>query len=108
MIQTLKVSKRFDDFQALYPTDLSVKERSFTAVLGPSGSGKTTLLRIIAGLERSDGGCVKLAGRPVDDPSAKIFIPPEKRNISMVFQDFVLWPHMTVFGNVAYGLRARG
>src|SRR4029453_4943320 len=72
------------------------------ALLGPSGCGKTTLLRCIAGLERPDAGQVRLGGRDLSAPAA--FVAPERRRIGMVFQDGALFPHLTVAGNVGYGL----
>ncbi|NOH01332.1 MAG: ABC transporter ATP-binding protein [Chloroflexi bacterium] len=75
------------------------------ALVGPSGCGKTTTLRMIAGLERPDSGAIKLNGQLVASPST--FIPPEKRGIGMVFQDHALFPHLTVFDNVAFGLRGK-
>ena len=107
MIRVDGVSKRFGSVRALAPTEVQIPEGSFTAILGPSGSGKTTLLRIIAGLETSDTGSVSIGGRVVNDATRRLFIPPERRGLGMVFQDFALWPHMTVFENVAYTLRAR-
>ena len=76
-------------------------------LLGPSGCGKTTLLRSIAGLEEPTGGRISLYGDPVFDAKAKIRVPTERRNLSMMFQSYAIWPHMTVFDNVAYGLRLR-
>src|SRR5205814_1754542 len=73
--------------------------------LGPSGCGKTTTLRCIAGLERPTSGQIILSGQVVESPS--VWVPPEKRDIGMVFQSYALWPHMTVFDNIALGLRLR-
>ena len=93
--------------------DLDVAPGSLTAVLGPSGGGKTTLLRIVAGLETPDAGAVSLFGRQVSGPRG--FVPPESRRVGLVFQDYALFPHLTVLGNVAFGTpgpaglsRARG
>ncbi len=83
-----------------------VEEGRFFTLLGPSGSGKTTTLRCIAGLERPDQGEVELAGALVSSRSAGIFVPPNRRDIGMVFQSYAIWPHMTVFENVAFPLRA--
>jgi ABC-type sulfate/molybdate transport systems ATPase subunit len=77
-----------------------------TVVVGPSGSGKTTLLRLIAGLERPDAGRIVLDGRTLVDEHA--FVPPHKRDVGYVFQEYALFPHLDVAANVAYGLRARG
>jgi iron(III) transport system ATP-binding protein len=75
-------------------------------LLGPSGCGKTTLLRCVAGLERPDAGEILINGRVVFSKERNIFVPPNKRDISMIFQSYALWPHMTVFDNVAYPLRS--
>jgi ABC-type sugar transport system ATPase subunit len=77
------------------------------ALVGPSGSGKTTLLRVLLGLEAPSDGTVRLAGRVVSRAGV-VDVLPEDRNVAMVFQDLALWPHLSVHGNLAYGLRARG
>jgi ABC-type Fe3+/spermidine/putrescine transport system ATPase subunit len=101
-------SVRCDDITKLYPTGggiahftCEIHNGEFFAILGPSGCGKTTTLRVIAGLEAPDAGAVFFDGRDVTD------VPPEKRNAAMVFQSYALFPHMNVFENVAFGLRAR-
>src|SRR5262249_34599001 len=76
-------------------------------LLGPSGCGKTTTLRAVAGLEQPSAGQIRDGGVPVFSSARKINIPAEKRGLSMVFQSYAIWPHMTVFDNVAYGLRVR-
>src|ERR1044071_8673025 len=76
-------------------------------LLGPSGCGKTTTLRAIAGLEQPTGGEIRIGGAPVYSGPSRVNIPAEKRGLSMVFQSYAIWPHMTVFENVAYGLRVR-
>ena len=96
------VHKRFDDVTALAGVDLSVREKEFFSFLGPSGSGKTTCLRIIAGFEQPTSGRVLLHGHDVTD------VPPYDRDVNTVFQDYALFPHMTVFQNVEYGLRVKG
>lgn len=85
-----------------------MKDGSFTTLLGPSGCGKTTLLRMIAGLEIPDAGEIYFGNTCVFSSTQHLFIPPEKRGLGFVFQDFALWPHMTVFDNVAFGLRSTG
>ena len=101
MIQITSVSKDFGAFTALHDVSLHVPERSLTALLGPSGSGKSTLLRVIAGLEEPDRGHVLVEG--VDQTT----VPARKRDIGFVFQHYAAFKHMSVFENVAFGLRIR-
>ncbi len=82
-----------------------VEDGEFVSLLGPSGCGKTTTLRCIAGLEASSGGTIRIDGEIVAADGRDV--PPEKRDINMVFQSYAVWPHMTVYENVAYGLRTR-
>lgn len=82
--------------------NLELKEGEFLALLGPSGCGKSTLLRLIAGLETPDGGTIEVGGRIVTD--SRVFVPPEKRRVGIVFQDYALFPHLDVTANIAYGL----
>ena len=106
-IRLEQITKSFDGRQVILPTDLRIESGSFTTLLGPSGCGKTTLLRMIAGLETPDSGEIWLGQTCVFSRGRGVNLPPEKRNLGFVFQDFALWPHMTVFENVAFGLRAR-
>src|SRR5215472_13456723 len=94
--------KRYGDVTALAGVDLVVREGEFFTLLGPSGSGKTTLLRLIAGFERPDAGTIELGGRDVTS------IPPYQRDTNTVFQDYALFPHMSVADNIGYGVRVRG
>jgi ABC-type Fe3+/spermidine/putrescine transport system ATPase subunit len=96
------IGKSFGTVAALQATDLDVAPGEFLTLLGPSGSGKTTLLNICAGYIAPSAGRLLLDGRDVTD------LPPRRRNMGMVFQNYALFPHMTVFENVAYGLRVRG
>jgi multiple sugar transport system ATP-binding protein len=90
------ITKRFGDVLAVDAFDLSVKQEEFLVVIGESGCGKTTLLRIIAGLETPDTGEVLIGGVPVND------VPPGRRNVQLIFQNFALWPHMRVFDDRKY------
>ncbi len=108
MISVRKLRKSFHAQQgvvnALKDIDLEVSEGDFCVLLGPSGCGKTTTLRCVAGLERPDGGEIEISGRMVNSPANRIFVPAEKRDIGMVFQSYAIWPHMSVFENVAFPL----
>jgi iron(III) transport system ATP-binding protein len=101
------LSKDFAAETAVRAVSLAVAEGEFVTLLGPSGCGKTTTLRCIAGLERPDAGEIRIGGEVVASAARGVFLPPEARNIGMVFQSYAVWPHMTVFDNVAYGLRVR-
>ena len=90
---------------ALKAVSLDVAPGTFLVLLGPSGSGKTTLLRCLAGIERIDGGSISLSSRTVAD--GRSHVPPEQRDLSMVFQDYALWPHLNALDNVAFALRRR-
>ncbi len=95
------VTKSFGDTQVLHGIDVSIAEGEFISLIGPSGSGKTTTLRIITGTDQPTDGSVRLAGEDIT------FLPPHKREFSMVFQHFALFPHKNVRDNVAYGLQLR-
>jgi len=97
-----RVRKAYGDVVAVDGVDLEIQAGEFFTLLGPSGSGKTTTLRLIAGFERPDEGLVELAGRDVSNT------PPYARDVNTVFQDYALFPHMTIAENVGYGLRVRG
>ena len=105
MIRLEGVEKRFGTCRALDGATLEVLRGETVAVLGPSGCGKTTLLRTIAGFERPDRGSVSVDGRDV--AGTGVFVPPERRRIGMVFQDYALFPHLTVAENVGFGLPRR-
>ena len=103
-----------EDLEIRYGPVLAVKGVSFSVrageqltLLGPSGCGKTTTLRAIAGLERPSAGAIRIGGRAVYSAREGVNVPAEKRGLSMVFQSYAIWPHMSVFDNVAYGLRVR-
>lgn len=105
-IELNEVRKEFGQKVALNGVSLEIEPGTFTVLLGPSGSGKTTLLRCLAGIERPSSGSIKLGDREVFGP--KTFVEPEKRNLSMVFQDYALWPHLSVRKNVGFPLVASG
>jgi iron(III) transport system ATP-binding protein len=92
---------------AVGPVSFCVMPGQQVTLLGPSGCGKTTTLRAIAGLERPSAGMIRISGQTMYSSAAGINVPAEKRGLSMVFQSYAIWPHMTVFENVAYGLRVR-
>ncbi|GGG06643.1 ABC transporter ATP-binding protein [Paenibacillus albidus] len=102
------LAKKYGEVQALQPVHLTLAAGSFTTLLGPSGCGKTTLLRLLAGLETPDAGEIRVDGEAIFSLQKKVSQPVHRRNFGMVFQDFALWPHLTVFENVAFGLRASG
>jgi ABC-type Fe3+/spermidine/putrescine transport system ATPase subunit len=104
-IEIADVSKQYGGRTVLGPVSLSVAPSRFLVLLGPSGSGKTTLLRCAAGIERITHGQICIGGVLVDDGRRQL--PPERRNLAMVFQDYALWPHMNALQNVAYALRRR-
>src|SRR5213596_4427091 len=97
-----KLTKRFDDVVAVDAIDLEIPSRSFFALLGPSGCGKTTTLRMIGGFEETTAGAIYLGDREVSGT------PPYKRDVNTVFQSYALFPHLSIFENVAFGLRRKG
>jgi iron(III) transport system ATP-binding protein len=100
------LTKRFEGgVVAVDGISFDVADGEFLTLLGPSGCGKTTTLRLIAGLETPDGGEIAFGDRVVASVEQGVFLPPEQRDAGMVFQSYAIWPHMTVFGNVAYPLR---
>ena len=99
--------KRFGAVTAVHDFDVTVKDGEFVSILGPSGCGKTTMLRMIAGFEKASEGEIYIGERLVSSSREKTFVPPEKRDIGMVFQSYAVWPHMTVAENVAYPLKIK-
>src|SRR5437764_2473501 len=106
-IEVENLEVRYGNVAAVRGVSFSVRPGEQLTLLGPSGCGKTTTLRAIAGLERPSAGAIHIGGTTVYASAARINIPAEKRGLSMVFQSYAIWPHMTVFDNVAYGLRVR-
>ncbi|MGH7888468.1 MAG: ABC transporter ATP-binding protein [Candidatus Binatia bacterium] len=101
------VVKRFGSINAVDGVSFSIAPGEVFTLLGPSGCGKTTTLRLVAGLEEPDGGEILIAGRTVAAPERGLFTAPEKRQLGMVFQSYAIWPHLSVFENVAFPLRVR-
>jgi iron(III) transport system ATP-binding protein len=99
--------KSYGEETAVKDFNLEIAQGEFVTLLGPSGCGKTTTLRCVAGLERPEAGEIRIGTEIVVAPEKDIYLFPEHRNIGMVFQSYAVWPHMTVFDNVAYGLRVR-
>jgi iron(III) transport system ATP-binding protein len=97
------LTKRYGDVTSVDAIDLTVERGEFICLLGPSGCGKTTTLRMLAGFLTPDAGEIRVAGKTLSSPSA--VVPPERRNMGMIFQSYAVWPHMTVRENVGYGLR---
>ena len=101
------LTRRFGDFTAVDGIDVDLRDGEVFALLGPSGCGKTTSLRMVAGLEKIDGGRIVMGDRVLADAERGKVVPPERRNIAMVFQSYAVWPHMTVAQNVGFPLRMR-
>lgn len=101
------VTKYFGSNRVVDKISFTVAEGEFFTLLGPSGCGKTTTLRLLAGLEVPDAGEITLEGRCLAAPAKGIWIPPDKRNVGMMFQSYAIWPHLNVFENIAFPLRVR-
>jgi len=102
-----KLVKRFGNVTAVAGVDIHIPEGKIITLLGPSGCGKTTTLRCVAGFENADGGKIWIGDQLIFDAKEKINIPPQKRGMGMVFQSYAVWPHMSVFENIAFPLRIR-
>ena len=100
-----RVTKRFGAVTAVRNLSLEIRDREFVTLLGPSGCGKTTLLRLIAGFMSPDTGAIRVGARTLSTPTG--VVPPERRGMGMVFQNYAVWPHKTVYQNVAFGLEVR-
>ena len=101
------IKKAYDDLVIIKDFSLNISDGEFVSFLGPSGCGKTTCLRMVSGLETNTEGSISIGDEVVSDPTHKIFTPPEKRRVGMVFQSYAVWPHMNVFENIAYPLKVQ-
>src|SRR2546427_8210088 len=106
-IEVENLEIHYGDVPAVRGVSFSVAPGEQLTLLGPSGCGKTTTLRAIAGLEQPSAGEIRIAGQAVYSAVRRVNVPTEKRGVSMVFQSYAIWPHMSVFVNVAYGVRVR-
>src|ERR671919_1473485 len=96
------VRKKYGDLEVIHGMSMEVKDGEFVVIVGPSGCGKSTLLRMVAGLEPISAGEIRIGARVVND------LEPKDRDIAMVFQNYALYPHMSVYENMSYGLRIKG
>ncbi len=101
-VEFQNVSRLYGDVRAVDGVSIGIRDGEFFSMLGPSGSGKTTCLRLIAGFEQLSGGTIHIFGQPASE------LPPRQRDVNTVFQDYALFPHMSILDNVAYGLMVKG
>ena len=106
-IELTHIDKYYGKNHVLKDLNLTIEDGDFMTLLGPSGCGKTTTLRVVSGLEKPQNGIILMDGKEIVNAAEASFAPPSKRNLNLVFQSYALWPHMTVFDNVAFGLRIR-
>ena len=106
-VRLIDVTKRFGEVIAVNKLNLELNEGECFSMLGPSGCGKTTTLRMIAGFEDLDGGEIHVGDKLMSSKARGYYLPPEKRGFGMVFQAFAIWPHMSVYENVAFPLRLK-
>ena len=106
-IELDNLTKRFGDVIAVDRMNLQINQGECVAMLGPSGCGKTTTLRMVAGFEDIDDGEIRVGERIISSKRKNYYLPPEQRNFGMVFQAFAVWPHLSVYENVAFPLRLR-
>ena len=106
-IELTHIDKYYGKNHVLKDLNLTIEDGDFMTLLEPSGCGKTTTLRVVSGLEKPQNGIILMDGKEIVNAAEASFAPPSKRNLNLVFQSYALWPHMTVFDNVAFGLRIR-
>src|SRR5258708_2266521 len=104
-LELIDLTKKYGAVTSVDGISLAVEHGEFICLLGPSGCGKTTTLRMIAGFIEPDAGEIRVDGKAISSPGS--VVPPERRNMSMIFQSYAVWPHMTVHQNVAYGLKMK-
>ena len=104
-IELQKINKYYGDNHVLKDLSLTIEDGDFMTLLGPSGCGKTTTLRIVSGLERPQGGVMLIDGKEAINAEKAFYLEPSKRGLNLVFQSYALWPHMTVYENIAFGLK---
>ena len=104
-IELININKYYGDNHVLKDLSLTIEDGDFMTLLGPSGCGKTTTLRVISGLERPQGGVMLIDGKEAINAEKAFYLEPSKRGLNLVFQSYALWPHMTVFENIAFGLK---
>ena len=106
-IELKNIDKYYGSNHVLKNLNLTIEDGAFMTLLGPSGCGKTTTLRVLSGLENPQNGVILMNDEKIVDAATEFFTPPDKRKLNLVFQSYALWPHMTVFENVAFGLRIK-
>ena len=106
-IELQKINKFYEKNHVLKDLDLTINDGEFMTLIGPSGCGKTTTLRVVSGLEKPQSGRILMGGEEIVNAEEYYFAPPSKRGLNLVFQSYALWPHMTVFDNVAFGLTVK-
>ena len=106
-IELKHIDKFYGSNHVLRDINLTIEDGDFMTLLGPSGCGKTTTLRVVSGLEKPQHGFIHMDGQEIVNAAEAMFAPPSKRNLNLVFQSYALWPHMTVFDNVSFGLKIR-
>ena len=107
LIRLRNIRMAFDDEVVLNDLNLYINDKEFLTLLGPSGCGKTTTLRVVSGLEKPQNGFIYMDGKEIVNAAEAYYAPPSQRNLNLVFQSYALWPHMTVFENVSFGLKIK-
>ncbi|WP_273481617.1 ABC transporter ATP-binding protein [Dysosmobacter welbionis] len=106
-IELKHIDKFYGKNHVLKDLNLTIEDGDFMTLLGPSGCGKTTTLRVVSGLEKPQNGFIYMDGKEIVNAAEAYYAPPSQRNLNLVFQSYALWPHMTVFENVSFGLKIK-